>query len=75
MDLQTRKLKFIQEFLQLQSEEAVARLEKLLKNEKKQKQEKGAMTKEELHERIAQAENDFENNRLKNTSDLLSKYK
>ena len=30
MDLQSRKIVFVQEFLKLQSEEAIARLEKLL---------------------------------------------
>ncbi|UGU17515.1 hypothetical protein LS482_06475 [Sinomicrobium kalidii] len=73
MDLQTRKIEFIQEFLKLQSEEAIARLEKLLKKER----ETGAspMTKEELNRRIDQSEADFKNNRFKRSSELLSKYK
>jgi len=33
MDLQSRKIEFVQEFLKLQSEEAISRLEKLLKKE------------------------------------------
>ena len=37
MDLQTRKIEFVQEFLKIQSEEAIERLEKLLKKEKKNK--------------------------------------
>jgi hypothetical protein len=34
MDLQSRKIEFVQEFLKLRSEEAISRLEKLLKKEK-----------------------------------------
>jgi len=34
MDLEARKIEFIQDFLKLQSEEAIARLEKVLKKEK-----------------------------------------
>ncbi|NMH86702.1 hypothetical protein [Flavivirga algicola] len=34
MDLQTRKLEFIKEFLKIQSEDIIERLEKLLKKEK-----------------------------------------
>lgn len=77
MDLQSRKIEFVQEFLKLQSEETVARLEKLLRKEKNSSTEKdfAPMTKEELNQRIDQSENDFKNNRFKRTKDLLSKYK
>ena len=76
MDLQTRKIEFVQEFLKLQDEEAVARLEKLLEKEKKPDNVKEIkpMSKEELNQRIDQSESDFENNRFKTTSELLSKY-
>ncbi|KEO73810.1 hypothetical protein [Anditalea andensis] len=76
MDLQTRKIEFVQEFLKLQDEEAVARLEKLLEKEKKTDNMKQVkpMTKEELNQRIDQSESDFKNNRFKTTSELLSKY-
>ncbi len=76
MDLQKRKIEFVQEFLKLQSEEVILRLEELLRKEKKSLIEKGIepMTKEELNERIDLAEADFENNRFKKSSDLLSKY-
>jgi hypothetical protein len=76
MDLQTRKIEFVQEFLKLQDEEAVARLEKLLEKEKKTDNVKEIkpMSKEELNQRIDQSESDFENNRFKTTSELLSKY-
>lgn len=76
MDLQSRKIEFVQEFLKLQSEETVARLEKLLRKEKNSSTAKDfvAMTKEELNNRIDQSESDFKNNRFKRTKDLLFKY-
>ncbi|CAM4214099.1 hypothetical protein [Gillisia hiemivivida] len=76
MDLQSRKIEFIQEFLKLQSEEAISRLEKLLKKEKKNvvEEEFKPMTKKELNKRIDQSESDFEKNRFKKTSELLSNY-
>ncbi len=76
MDLQSRKIEFVQDFLKLQSEEAISRLEKLLKKEKKNVSGKefNSMTKKELNKRIEQSEADFNNNRFKKTSELLSKY-
>jgi ribosomal protein L29 len=77
MDLQSRKIEFVQDFLKLESEEAICRLEKLLKKEKKNVvgKEIKTMTKKELNKRIDQSEADFKNNRYKKTSQLLSKYK
>ena len=76
MDIHTRKIVFIQAFLKLQSEEVIAQFEKLLK--KTTNMESGKefepFTIEELNERIAKSENDFENGRFKTTSELLSKY-
>jgi hypothetical protein len=65
----------VQDFLKLQSEEAISRLEKLLKKEKKNfiGKEFKSMTKKELNIRIDQSESDFNNNRYKKTSELLSK--
>lgn len=76
MDLQSRKIEFIQEFLKLKNEEAISRLEKLLKKEKKASigEDLKPMTKEELNQRIDQSESDFKNDRFKRTSELLSKY-
>ena len=76
MDLQSRKIEFIQDFLKLQSEEAISRLEKLLKKEKKNVigKEFKSMTIKELNKRIDQSEADFNNNRYKKTSEILSKY-
>ena len=74
MDLQTRKLEFVQAFLKLQSEEMIAQFEKLLKNVKQTENAIEPFTKEILDQRIYQAEKDFENKRFKSTEELLSKY-
>lgn len=76
MDLQTRKIEFVQAFLKLQSEEMISQFEKLLRNGKQSESEKDfePFTVEELNERILQSEKDFENNKFKTTAELLSKY-
>ncbi len=76
MNLEARKIEFVQEFLKLQSEEAVSRLEKILRKEKNASKERmfEPMTQEELNKRIDKSESDFRNNRFKNSSELLAKY-
>ena len=76
MDLQTRKIEFVQAFLKLQSEEMISQFEKLLRTAKQSESEKDfePFTVEELNERILQSEKDFENNKFKTTAELLSKY-
>ncbi|MFB9057197.1 hypothetical protein ACFFU9_10635 [Mariniflexile ostreae] len=76
MNLEARKIEFVQEFLKLQSEEAVSRLEKILRKEKNTSDERifEPMTQEELNKRIDKSESDFRNNRFKNSSELLAKY-
>lgn len=76
MDIQSRKLEFIQDFLKLQSEEVIAQFEKLLKKAKNIDEENKLekLTIEELNERISKSEDDFENKKFKTTSELLSKY-
>ena len=76
MNLEARKIEFVQEFLKLQSEETVSRLEKILRNEKKVLEERilEPMTPDELNKRIDQSESDFLNNRFKSSSELLAKY-
>ena len=66
----------VQDFLKLQSEEGIFRLGNSLKKEKKNVigKEFKSMTKKELNKRIDQSESDFNNNRYKKTSELLSKY-
>ncbi len=76
MNLEARKIEFVQEFLKLQSEEAVSRLEKILKKEKKASDNQvfEPMTQDDLNKRIDQSESDFRNNRSKSSSELLAKY-
>ena len=53
MNLEARKIEFVQEFLKLQSEEAVSRLEKILKKEKNASDERvfEPMNQDELNKR------------------------
>lgn len=76
MDLQTRKIEFIQEFLKLQSEEAISQFENLLKK-KSQKNESilKPMSVKELNSRIDKSENDFKAGKFKTSSQLIEKYK
>ena len=72
MDIQARKMEFVQEFLKLQSEEIISHLESFLKLE--QDTSITPLTKKELDNRIDTSEADFENNRYKTNSELQSKY-
>jgi len=76
MDLQTRKLDFIQEILKLEDEEVINRLEKVLEDEiESSSKDADAMSKEELSRRIDQSEKDFKNKRFKAVDSILEKYK
>ena len=77
MNLEARKIEFVQEFLKLQNEEAISRLEKVLRKEKKASDLRilEPMTQEELNKRIDQSESDFLSNRFKSSPELLNKYK
>ena len=66
MDLQTRKIEFIQAFLKLQSEEVISQFEKLLKKESKIDSDFKPMSLKEFNERIDKSESDFKNSRHKN---------
>lgn len=74
MDLHARKIEFIQEFLKVQSEDIVVRLEKLLKKETA-KIENEALTPfslDEFNERIHQSMLDSKHNKLTENKDLLA---
>ncbi len=73
MDIQTRKIAFIQEFLKIQSEEVLSRFETLLKKEGSVKPKPLSM--DDFNRRIDQSENDFQNGNFKTASELLAKYK
>ena len=76
MSLEARKIEFVQEFLKLQSEKTVSRLEKLLKKEKAHPDDSTLepMTQDELNKRIDQSESDFKQNRFKTSADVLAKF-
>jgi anionic cell wall polymer biosynthesis LytR-Cps2A-Psr (LCP) family protein len=77
MDLQSRKISFVQEFLSIESEEIISRLENFLKKEKKVKTNKefSPMTMEEFQNRINQSEQDSINGRLTEMNDFLAEIK
>ena len=77
MDLQTRKISFVQEFLSIQSEEVVSRLEKYLKKEKITMEEKAfkPMTIKEFQSRIDQSMEDSKNGRVIEANELLEDIK
>ncbi len=69
MDLEAKKIAFIQEFLKLQSEDAILRLEKVLRKEKKLSQ---SMTKKELNKRIDKSMKDSQEGKLTESNDLMA---
>lgn len=72
MDLQTRKILFVQEFLKLESEKAISHLEKLLEKETKNDSEFSPMSLQEYQKRIDQSLDDSLNGRLTEANQLLS---
>ena len=77
MELEVRKIHFIQEFLRLNNETAVGKLETVLKAEKKKiySKEPKPMSMAELDSMIDRAENDSKNKRIKNVHDLKKEVK
>lgn len=69
MDLQSRKIEFVQEFLKLQNEEAISRLEKVLRKEKKDIQ---PMSVEQFNKRIDKSMQDSKKGRLTKSNDLIA---
>lgn len=73
MDIQSRKIDFIQEFLKIQNEELISRLEKLMRSDKtKEKTVFKPMSVEELNSRIDKSMVDSKNNRLTSSNDLVA---
>jgi hypothetical protein len=72
MDLQTRKIAFVQEFLKVQSEEVVIRMEKFLKKEKEKFPESDfqPMSLDELNKRIDRSLLDASNGKITENTDL-----
>lgn len=76
MNIQARKLALIQKLVQLQSEEVLTQLERLLKKSRKHEAESDLkpFSIQQLNERVSQSESDFKNGRYITTSELLAKY-
>ncbi len=72
MDLQTRKLNFIQDFLKLESEKAISHLEELLQKETQTNSELKPMTMKEFQKRIEQSTEDSKKERMIENSKLIS---
>lgn len=77
MDIQLRKINFIQEFLKLSDEKAIEELEKLLQAEKAKLYSKPIKpyTEEQLNQMIDKAEEDSRHNKIMSTSQLKNNIK
>lgn len=73
MDLQTRKIHFIQEILRIKNEKIIDKLEKILHQERKKAIDKelSPMTIEEFNSLIDSAESDSESDRMYNAGEIL----
>ena len=73
MDIKTRKLNFIQEFLRLSDEELVKKFEQMLRSERKRRLARHLkpLTIDELNEIIDKSEDDFENAKATESSEVM----
>ena len=72
MDLQILKLNFIQDFLKLKSEKAIAQIERLLRKETVIISEFKPMTNSEFHNRIEKSTKDSKNGKITDFEYLIS---
>ena len=74
MDIQARKIHFVQEFLRVADDELVTKLESLLRIERKKKldEELHPMTLKEFNEIIEKSEDDFNNGRVIEARNLIN---
>jgi len=72
MDLQTRKIEFVQAFLRLESEKVISQLEKILQKETKSDSDFKPFTMKEFENRIGKSTEDSKNGRLTENTDLIS---
>jgi len=74
MDIQARKIHFVQEFLRVADDELVTKLERLLRIERKKKleEELSPMTMKEFNEIIDNSEDDIKNERVTEARNLLN---
>ena len=75
MDLEARKINFVQEFLRIENEKIINGLEKLLRKSKSELFEENLspMSLEQFHAEIDKALDDSENDRMIKASDLKAK--
>ena len=72
MNIEARKIQFVQEFLKLKNEEIVSHLQNILKIEVSNPLERFSM--EEFIERIDKSEKDFNEGRIIGNSSIKAKY-
>ena len=77
MDLQTRKISFVQEFLRVQNEDIIIGLEKMLKKRKAELYEENLkpMSMEQFNADIDQSLEDSANDRVISAGDLKEEIK
>lgn len=71
MDIATRKISFVQRFLQLSNEESILKLEKILNSELNDKDHLTPMTIDEFNVMIDKSEYDHKNGNVNNAKDIL----
>ncbi|WP_114752445.1 hypothetical protein [Pleomorphovibrio marinus] len=76
MNIETRKIKFVQEFLKLQDERSISKLESLLHREKNEadKINLSPYSKDGLNNRIDKSEKDFQIGEFKTSQQLIAKF-
>lgn len=73
MDIQTRKIEFVRDFLKMQNEELLTLMEKLLHSTKMDDEnEVQPMTVEELNSRIDKSMEASKNGKMTKSSDLIT---
>ena len=72
MNIETRKIEFVQAFLNLQSEELISQFEKLLKKAKQSERELKPFSIEELNSSIDSSLEDSTNDEITESNELLS---
>jgi len=72
MDLTTRKLNFVQEFLKLKSEKVISEFEKLLKEQNKNDSDIKPMSITDFQLRIEKSFDDSKNGKITEVNELIS---
>ncbi len=72
MDLQTRKINFVQDFLKLKSEKAIAQFENLLRKEISTEDNLKVFTINEFQSRINKSSDDSSKGKVTEVSDLIA---